>query len=67
MEKAVPKGAVGFVEVIFRVEGIEAVPTKLVLALGALHEFAATRADYTYLARGAHLSEKDLVKVTVEG
>jgi len=48
------------------VEFIEAVPAELVLALGALHEFAALLADDVYLAARADFRAAQFVQVAEE-
>ena len=48
---------------VFRVELIKAVPAELVLALDALHEFAATRPHYTHLTLGADLGRKQFIEI----
>ena len=63
MEKAISERAVSIVIVVFRVELIEAVPTELVFALNALHEFAAARPYNTNLTLRAHLGRKQFIKV----
>ena len=55
VEKTVSEWAVCLIKMVLGVEGIEAVPAKLILALRALHELATTCSYYTYLARWTRL------------
>ena len=63
MEKAISERAIGQVVMIFRVELIKTVPTKLIFALDALHEFATARPYNTHLALGTYLCRKQFVKI----
>lgn len=63
MQKAVPEGAVRVLVVIRCVEFIKAVPAKLILALGALHELAALRPDDVDVAARADFTEAELVQI----
>lgn len=63
MQKAVSEGAVRVLVVIRCVEFVKAVPAKLILALGALHELAALRPDDIDVAARADLAEAEFVQV----
>ena len=66
VKEAVSEGTVSLIEVVVRVEGIEAIPAELVLALGALHEFATTSPHNAYFASRTCLREEDLVGIAVK-
>ena len=63
MEKAISEWTVSLVVVVFRVEFIEAVPTELVFALNALHEFAAARPNNAHLTFRAYFGRKQFIKI----
>ena len=63
MEKAISERAISLVVMVFRVELIKTVPTELVFALDALHEFTTARPHNTHLTLWTCFGCKQLVKI----